>query len=385
MQAIILAAGEGSRLRPLTQNRPKALLPAAGKPILGHVISSLHAAGIHDIIVVVGYRSEMVMKYLSAFPDISVVHQANQLGTADAVAAALPLVTDDLLILPGDNYISSASIRALLKHSNSILITRSKESARYGVLTLKDNYILSIQEKPKHVTTMLISCGAYHISQSLCASIPSYGYDMTDFFDATISHVPFTAVHTDEWEDAIWPWHLLGLNNSLLLHIPTLKQGTISSHAVIEGPVFIGKRATIGPYTHIKGPAYIGEDVILSSHVGIGPGCSIGARSYIGAFTALSHSLLMEDVTIQEQGYIADSVIGERTHIHAATKLIPGKGVMKMPQGDLVESSFGAIIGSDAIIGAGSMISHAIIGNGSVTGMNAQVRSALISDNMQVR
>ncbi|MDR2856050.1 MAG: NTP transferase domain-containing protein [Methanomicrobiales archaeon] len=384
MQAIILAAGEGSRLRPLTQNCPKALLPVAGKPILGHVISSLHAAGVRDIIVVVGYRSEMVMKYLSSFDDISVVHQKNQLGTADAVAAALPLVTDDLLILPGDNYISSASIRALMQHKNAILVTRSKESARYGVLTLKDNYILSIQEKPKHVTSMLISCGAYRIAQSLCASIPSYGYNMTDFFDAIISHVPFAAVHTDEWGDAIWPWHLLGLNDSLLLHTPALKHGKISSHAIIEGLVFIGKGATIGPYTHIKGPTYIGEDVTLPSHVVIGPGCSIGARSYIGAFTTLSHSLLMEDVTILEQGYIADSVIGERSHIHAATKLVPSEGVMKMAQGDLIESSFGAIIGSDTIIGAGSMISHAIIGNGADIGMDTRICSAQISDNMQV-
>lgn len=208
---------------------------------------------------------------------------------------------------------------------------------------------------------------------------------MTDFFDAIISHVPFAAVHTDEWEDAIWPWHLLGLNDSLLSHIPALKHGKISSHAVIEGAVFIGKGATIGPYTHIKGPAYIGENVTLPSHVVIGPGCSIGARSYIGAFTTVSHSLLMEDVTILEQGYIADSVIGERSHIHAATKLVPREGVMKMSQGDLVESSFGAIIGSDTVVGAGSMMSHAIIGNGTDIGMDARVLSTLIRDNMQVR
>jgi len=385
MQAIILAAGEGSRLRPLTQNRPKALLPVAGKPILGHVITSLRAAGIRDIIVVVGYRSEMVMKYLSGFDEIVVVHQSTQLGTADAVAAALPLVTENVLILPGDNYISSTSIMDLIRHTNSVLVTRSKESARYGVLTLKDNYITSIQEKPKYVTSMLISCGAYHIAHSLCASIPSYGYDMTDFLEAIISHVPFTAVHTDEWEDAIWPWHLLGLNDSLLSQISTIKHGKISSRAVIEGKVFIGKGATIGPYTHITGPAYIGEDVTLPSHVVIGPGCSIGARSSIGPFTTLTHSLLMEDITIQGQGYISDSVIGESCHIHTATKLIPGEGAMKMPQGDLVESHFGAIMGSDVLIGAGSMLSHAVIGNGAKIGIGCHVSSALIADQMQVR
>ena len=384
MQAIILAAGEGSRLRPLTQNRPKALLPVAGKPILGHVINSLHAAGIQDIIVVVGYRSEMVMKYLSQFDTISIAHQKNQLGTADAVAAALPLVTDSLLILPGDNYISSASIKALMQHENAVLVTRSKESARYGVLTLKDKYIQSIQEKPKYVTSMLISCGAYHIAAPLCASIPSYGYDMTDFLQAIISRIPFTAVHTNEWEDAIWPWHLLGLNDSLLSQIHAIKHGRISSQSVIEGTVFIGKGAIIGPYTHIRGPVYIGEDVTLASHVVVGPGCSIGARSSIGSFSTLSHSLLMEDISIEGQGYIADSVIGESSHVHAAVKLVPGEGAMKMLQGELVESCFGAIMGSDVMVGAGSVLSHTICGNGSCIGIGSRVQSNLIHDNMQV-
>jgi NDP-sugar pyrophosphorylase family protein len=273
----------------------------------------------------------------------------------------------------------------LIKHPNAVLVTRSKDSARYGVLTLKDNYITSIQEKPKHVTSMLISCGAYNIAHSLCASIPSYGYDMTDFLEAVISHVPFTAVHTNEWEDAIWPWHLLGLNDSLLSKISAVKHGKISSLAVIEGKVFIGRGVTIGPYTHITGPVYIGDDVTLPSHVVIGPGCSIGARSYIGSFTTLTHSLLMEDVTIQGQSYISDSVIGESSYIHAATKIIFGEGAMKMPQGDLVESRFGAIMGSGVMVGAGCMISHAIIGNGADIGIGRRISSAIIADQMQVR
>jgi NDP-sugar pyrophosphorylase family protein len=93
----------------------------------------------------------------------------------------------------------------------------------------------------------------------------------------------------------------------------------------------------------------------------------------------------MEDVTIQGQGYISDSVIGESSHIHAATKFLSGGGAMKMPQGDLVESHFGTIIGSDVLVGAGSMISHTIIGNGAEIGIDCHVSSAIIADQMQVR
>ena len=67
MQAVILAGGEGSRMRPLTKNRPKAMIPVGGKPILGYVIESVVAAGIRDIVVVVGYKKEQVIRYLDTF------------------------------------------------------------------------------------------------------------------------------------------------------------------------------------------------------------------------------------------------------------------------------------------------------------------------------
>ncbi|MCL2459733.1 MAG: sugar phosphate nucleotidyltransferase [Euryarchaeota archaeon] len=385
MQAIILAAGEGSRLRPLTQNRPKALLPVAGKPILGHVIASLHAAEVHDIIVVVGYRSEMVMRYLAQYNDIKVVHQKTQLGTADAVAAALPFVTGDLLILPGDNYISVSSIMDLMHHTNAILVTRSKDSTQYGILTIKEEQIVAIHEKPKHATSMTISCGAYHISHDLCALIPSYGYDITDFLEATLSHVPFTAVYTSEWGDAIWPWHLLGLNDLLLSQIIAVKNGQISSHAVIEGAVYLEPGVKIGPYTHIRGPVYIGHDVTLASHISIGSGCSIGARSYISPFTSVSNSLMMEDVIISEQCCISDSVIGENVRMGASVRMVEGIGALKMPQGELVDTQFGVIVGAGTHIGSCSTLSHTIIGAEADLGIGLNLSSCIIENQVQVR
>ena len=385
MQAIILAAGEGNHLRPLTQNRPKALLPVVGKPILGHVIESVHAAGVYDIIVVVGYRSEMVMKYLAQYDGITVVHQKVQLGTADAVAAALPLVTGDLLILPGDNYISPHSIMELMHHTNAILVTRSEDPARYGVLTLKGDQVVAIREKSKHVTSMTISCGAYRISHDLSTSIPSYGYDITDFLEATISHVPFTAVYTSEWGDAVWPWNLLGLNDSLLSKMTAVKNGQISSHAVIEGAVYLEPGVKIGPYTHIRGPVYIGHDVTLTSHISIGPRCSIGAQSYIGPFTSISHTLMMEDVIIQEQCCISNSVIGENVRIGASVRMVDGEGALKMYQDELVYNHFGTIVGAGACIGSCSTLSHMVIGAEAEIGSGSTISSCVIENQVQVR
>lgn len=112
LQAVILAAGEGIRLRPLTQNRPKALIPVANKPIIEHTILSLLEARIRDIIVVVGYRKEQVMRHLARFSlPIMIVRQTEQLGTAHALLCAQNRIAGDVLVLPGDNYIDPDSIR----------------------------------------------------------------------------------------------------------------------------------------------------------------------------------------------------------------------------------------------------------------------------------
>ena len=86
MQAVILAAGEGKRVRPLTRSRPKALIPVANRPIIEYVIEALLKNGIRDIIVVVGYRKEQVTRFLNQLDvPVEVVVQAKQLGTAHAL------------------------------------------------------------------------------------------------------------------------------------------------------------------------------------------------------------------------------------------------------------------------------------------------------------
>jgi UDP-N-acetylglucosamine diphosphorylase / glucose-1-phosphate thymidylyltransferase / UDP-N-acetylgalactosamine diphosphorylase / glucosamine-1-phosphate N-acetyltransferase / galactosamine-1-phosphate N-acetyltransferase len=102
-QAVILAAGEGQRLRPFTLTRPKAMLTIADKPILQFVVESLVTAGIRDIICVVGYKNEQVYDYMGAGErfgaEITYVTQASQLGTAHALAMVKEKVTQEFLVL----------------------------------------------------------------------------------------------------------------------------------------------------------------------------------------------------------------------------------------------------------------------------------------------
>jgi glucose-1-phosphate thymidylyltransferase len=134
LQAVILAAGEGTRLRPLTQNRPKALIPVANKPIIEHTILSLVEAGIRDIIVVVGYRKEQVMRHLARLSlPVMIVRQTEQMGTGHALLSAKEKIAGDVIVLPGDNYIDPVSIRNIAHNKNSLLYTTHKNPSNFGV------------------------------------------------------------------------------------------------------------------------------------------------------------------------------------------------------------------------------------------------------------
>jgi len=115
-QAIILAAGEAQRLRPLTQRRPKGMLLVGGKPLLQHLLETLKASGVTSAVLVVGAHSEKIQAFFKDGHDfglrLTYAHQGKPTGTADAVRHALPFIdrTKACLILPGDNYLSSTSL-----------------------------------------------------------------------------------------------------------------------------------------------------------------------------------------------------------------------------------------------------------------------------------
>ena len=113
-QAVILTAGEGVRLRPLTVSRTKGMIPVANRPILDYVIEALSKNNIRDIVMVVGYKKEIIMSHFEDGSDFNVsikyVEQRKQLGTAHALMQAKDLINSDFITLPGDNIITAEGI-----------------------------------------------------------------------------------------------------------------------------------------------------------------------------------------------------------------------------------------------------------------------------------
>ena len=132
--AVILAAGEGSRMRPLTYTRPKVMLPIANKPILEHLIIEAAAAGIKDFVFVVGYHDEQVRDYFKEGNrwelKIEYVTQRKSLGTADAVNGVKPLVEGNFMVMNGDIITSRRDIEKLAARRNNTMGVRQVEDVR---------------------------------------------------------------------------------------------------------------------------------------------------------------------------------------------------------------------------------------------------------------
>ena len=385
VQAVILAAGEGTRLRPLTQNRPKALLPVANRPILEHIVDSLLQCGIRDIIVVVGYRKEQVMRHLINLPvEVRVVEQKNQLGTAHALLCARDLITSDVLVLPGDNYVDPPSIQELLKIQNSMLISTHKNPSNFGVVTIAGGYVTGIEEKPAHARRETVSCGVYHLEQDIISRITAVS--MNDVISGFISDgVRIAATYAHEWQDAIYPWDLLPLNERLLRATTPSREGIISGTAIIEGAVSIGHGSTIGPYTTIRGPVVIGEECSIGPHVVILPGTSIGSRVTIEAFSVVGNSLIMDDCTIASHSTVRSAVIGEACTIGEHTVITCGSGFLEIGK-EAVRSSCGVVMGNGVFSSPLVLFENSVIGNDCQinAGTGIFLRSQVIPDQTRV-
>ncbi len=153
MKALILAAGEGTRMRPLTANIPKPLLPVAGKPFLQHIIETLSALDIKDISLLIGWKMGRIKEHFgdgSKFHvKISYLYQEERMGTAHAVNIAQPDMDSPFLCLNGDIVVTPSYLRGILdiykKKNGSIMSLASvQDPSRFGVVTLQDDKVGSV-------------------------------------------------------------------------------------------------------------------------------------------------------------------------------------------------------------------------------------------------
>jgi UDP-N-acetylglucosamine diphosphorylase/glucosamine-1-phosphate N-acetyltransferase len=383
MQAVILAGGEGSRLRPLTHNRPKAMIPLANTPIIEHVINALVENGIREITVVVGYRKEAVLRHLNTLDlPIDVVVQEKQLGSAHALRCAEGVMKGDFILLPGDNYIDAASIAKIKDVPNAMLVKEHPYPSNFGVVTIRDGFVTGIVEKPKEYPRCTVSTGVYTLNASFFNHLD--GTEIPDAIGEMVaSGKKIEAIFAEEWHDAIYPWDLLELNSRIIKKIHPQTRGTVSGSVQILGRVHIGKGTTIGPNSTIHGPVIIGEDCEIGPQTCIMPSTSIGSRVRIDPFTYVENAIIMDDARVGTHSRVTDSVIGEGTLLSDHNTTSTGNYATG-ESGRLIRGRFGAILGDRASSAPFTVFRHAIIGN-NVSIEEGRILENAISDNVVVK
>ncbi len=374
-QAVILAAGEGQRLRPFTVNRPKVMLFIAGKPILQYVIEALAQNGIRDITLVVGYRKEQVLDYFGsgeAFGvDLTYVTQQRQLGTAHALVQAKEKIKDDFLVLPGDNLIAADTIdRFAAVAPEAVLVKKVDNPLRYGVVAVQRGMVKEIMEKPAEAASNLVSTGIYSLSKAIFDFVEPE-LDLPDVVNRMLGQgCKIRALETGgTWLDAIYPWDILNLNAAVLQQTQARSGGTVEAGVILKGPVSIGKGTVIRANSYIAGPVVIGDRCEIGPSVCIFPATSIGNNVVVAPFTELKNSVIGNDVNIGSGSLIHDSVIDSGCDIKGQFAACSGQEEIVVNQ-EHHPVSFGAMLGEGCTLGNSVTAQPGVI-----VGNHSQVRS----------
>ncbi|MDG6229596.1 MAG: sugar phosphate nucleotidyltransferase, partial [Candidatus Thermoplasmatota archaeon] len=280
MKAVILAAGEGRRLRPFTETRPKVMLPVANKPILGYVVDAVLSNGIDEIILVVGYKKEAIMDYFKDYKDIHLTYviQDKQLGTAHALYQVQDHIDGSFLVLPGDNIIDGRDIAQLIQKNAdyAIMVKEHTQPSKYGMVSIKGGLLDQFIEKSKDEHSHIISTGIYKFPSFVFKEIEqiiSQGdYALSSVIQSLIEKKQeIHTIQAELWRDVIYPWDLLDVNDVMLRTIPSSIQGIIEKSVTMKGPVYIGEHTQVHSGTYIVGPVVIGKHCEIGPNVCIFP------------------------------------------------------------------------------------------------------------------
>ncbi len=353
MQAVILAAGRGTRMGPITETMPKPMVPVADRPLVAHVADAAAAAGADELILIVGYRGDRIRSYFGsehAGVPIRYAEQPDQLGTADALNAAADLLDDDFAVMNGDSLYRAEDISRLFSAVPQVGAARVEDPSGYGVLITNDGTVTAVREKPDDPASDLINAGAYTFPEAAIRllDVPESERgerELTDVLDRLIERDELTPVTFEGWMDVGRPWELLEANERRLpgaadgVTIPDggavvtadrdRATGTgdarqapeIHPSAVLRGDVVVHPGASIGPGTVIEGPTLVRSGSSVGPNALVRGASLIGEDVHIGHGVEIENSVVMPGATVGHLSYVGDSVLGRDVNLGAGTNV----------------------------------------------------------------
>lgn len=353
MTAVILAAGEGRRLEPLTNRRPKPMVPIVNRPLLERVVEAVSVAGISDIILVVGYERERIQTYFGDGDewDISIeyVVQDTQLGTAHALLQTASRITDSFIALNGDRIIEPEIVSnvcdvLLERNAEAVMaVTRSTRPSTYGVVSVDGTEVTDIIEKPiGESPSEVINAGVYGFHPGIFELLaelepaPDGEYRLTDALENLLENNSIRAVHYDgRWLDVTYLWDILSVTGTVL----------DSEGGDVRGSISEGVQTSDG--IHIAPAASIRSNTVIEQ------GSVIGENAWIGPNVTVDRSVIFPDATIQAGSVLKDCIIGANVTIGANTTIAGGQSTIIVENEVHPNVNFGGSIGDNCNIGGG--------------------------------
>ena len=398
LSAVVLAAGEGQRLKPLTNRRPKPMVPVVNRPLLEHVIEAVAGAGIDEIVLVVGYGRDRIQTHFGDGDDwdvsIEYAIQDKQLGTAHAVLQAQEYVDGPFLVLNGDRIIDSSIVSTVCdtllatgggtadagsgEHGApeaAMAVTRSSEPGRYGVVTVENGTIVDIVEKPKDDSpSEIINAGVYGFRESVFDVIGETkpAADGERRLTDTITNLKETGEvravrYGGRWLDVSYLWDLLSVTGQVLDS---------------EGGATAGD---VKPGAHVSDAAHVAETAVVGPNAIVGRGTTIAENARVGPNVTVERAVVFPDATIEAGAVVRDSIVGANATVGANTTMPSGQSRMVVDSEVHEGITLGGVVGDNTDVGGA-----AVLAPGTVVGDNVRVGPGAtvdgeVADNTEVR
>lgn len=346
MKAVILAGGEAIRLRPLTCNTVKIMVPILNRPLLEHLINYLKKHNLVDIIIALGKQVEQIQSYFgdgSKF-GVRIAYSVEDfpMGTAGAVKNAERFLDEPVIVFNGDIF-TDIDLTAMMdlhcekKASVSIALTPVEDPTIYGVVeTDAGNRVKRFIEKPSRdeVTTNMINAGIYILEPEILNYIPPKIFFTFErnVFPAALERGQAVYGYPSEayWIDIGTPEKYLRLNHDLLQRYVGNKrvkfegESVVHPQAQIEGPVIIDQGCFIGKNSIIRGPAVIGSGCQIEEGATV-EGAVLWQNCKVGKGAKLRSCVVASNCYIGEESEVLDGcVLGDNVRIGRGNKLSQG-------------------------------------------------------------
>lgn len=366
--AVVLAAGRGSRLGPLTETRPKPMVPLANRPIVGHVLDALSRAGVTDVVLVVGYRRDRIQSYVGDGArwdlDVTYVVQNAPLGTGDALARAEGHVGESFLVVNGDTVIEAALVERLLAVSDAgesaVTVIDTDRAGSYGAVDVEDGRVVGITETEvvEASSSVLVNAGVYAMTDrvfDVIAEARTGGgagaseLGVTSLVDRLAADErPRTLRVESGWLPVNYLWDVVNANATVL------RNWDVGDAAAGD--------STAGGGPNADATAAVSAGSAVADTATVGPNASVleetslGANATVGANAVVSNSVVLPDATVEPGAVVRDAVVGADATVGANATLEGGPARVAV-DGRVHEGVvLGGVVGDRASVGANATV-----------------------------